>query len=99
MCKYCKRMPGISWLQQAKFTNTGEEFETTNRQRIWNTHNKNNATYAIIRDYAGLTPDYDGKTNGDLHIVIPEIEENISISINYCPFCGKKLGDVADKYV
>ncbi|MBP3377239.1 MAG: hypothetical protein J6L96_00675 [Clostridia bacterium] len=99
MCKYCKKISGFGWTKQEKFINTEEEFETLNRQRIWNTHNKNNSSYAIIHDYAGITPDYEGNTNGRLVVFLPEINENINISINYCPFCGKKLGDIADKYI
>lgn len=99
MCKYCKKTAGVGWTQQMRFINTEDEFKTINRQRIWNTHNYNNATYAIVRNYAGITPDYEGKNNGDLHIVIPETEENITISINYCPFCGEKLGDIDPKYI
>lgn len=99
MCKYCKKIPGVGWSQQARFINTPEEFEVINRQRIWNTHNSKNSSYAIIHDYAGITPNYEDKINGRLVISLPEICEDINVSINYCPFCGKKLGDVGDKYI
>lgn len=99
MCKYCKKVPGVGWALQMKFVNTEEEFRTINKQRIWSTHNKRNRTFATIRNFSGITPDYEDADNGMLKIEIPDIEENVSISINYCPFCGMKLGDAEEKYI
>ena len=99
MCKYCKKVAGAGWAQQEKFINSEEEFGTINSQRIWNTHNKKNKTHAIIMDFSGITPRYEGEDNGILKIFIPEIGENVCVSINYCPFCGNKLGDAKERYI
>ena len=100
MCKYCERMPGLAWKNQVHFINTEEEFKDINSHRIWNTHNRKNQTYAEIYDFAGIVKkDYEGKENANLYIFMPEIEENACISINYCPFCGKRLGDTKLRFI
>lgn len=99
MCKYCKTFPGVGRENKEKYINTKSEFNGTNTQRINSTHNIKNTTYAIINNYKGCTPAYEGKVNGTLDVEIPEAGVTLSVCINYCPFCGEKLGEVEDKFV
>ena len=99
MCKFCEVRPGPGWINQEKFINTGEEFKTRNNQRIWSRNSYKNTAYVVIYNFIGITPDYEGKENGRLHISIPELNEVVEISINYCPFCGEKIGDADTKYI
>lgn len=34
-----------------------------------------------------------GRVNKDFYLEADTIENNVEVEINYCPFCGRKLGE------
>lgn len=34
-----------------------------------------------------------GRVNKDFYLEADTIEHNVDVKINYCPFCGRKLGE------